>query len=314
MNNSRSKLLVDIANSRNNVLCVSEAQDLINYIAEANEDTHAYTEKDVSMDLENRHLEVSIDERQAAEAHSDGEQNHIISANILSQSDLNYIIDTVGEISNVEIENYDLTTPICENETPQSITENCGSTPMPSPCRSFGDTVNECNYLSESTVLLSDATFRSSPLGSSEMSGSSTPHQRKKKRQYVKKAIIRNRITNKSIWLDEKRKVLVNLGEAHRSRSGKLQMAKQMKIPCPSNCRLKCFEKFDVVARQNIFKTFWDLGDHSHQWSFIASHVKEIRKKQWTQDSKRLNVYKFFLPLLSRSGHEEKIMVCKTMF
>lgn len=37
MNNSRSKLLVDIANSGNNVLTVSEAQDLINYIDEANE-------------------------------------------------------------------------------------------------------------------------------------------------------------------------------------------------------------------------------------------------------------------------------------
>lgn len=31
MNNSRSKFLVDIANSRNNFKCVSEAQDLINY-------------------------------------------------------------------------------------------------------------------------------------------------------------------------------------------------------------------------------------------------------------------------------------------
>ncbi|CAG5004858.1 unnamed protein product [Parnassius apollo] len=180
MNNSRSKLLVDIANSRNNVLCVSEAQDLINYIAEDNKDTPVYTEKDVSMDLEDRHLEVSIDETQAAEAHSDGEQNHIISSDILSQSDLNYIIDTVGEISNVEIENYDLTAPICENETPQSIPENWGSTPMPSPCMSFGDTVRECNYLSERTVFLSHVTLRSSPLGSSEMSGSSTPHQRKK--------------------------------------------------------------------------------------------------------------------------------------
>lgn len=37
MNNSRSKLLVDIANSRNNVICVSEAQDLINYIDKSNE-------------------------------------------------------------------------------------------------------------------------------------------------------------------------------------------------------------------------------------------------------------------------------------
>lgn len=37
MNNSRSKLLVDIANCRNNVLCVSEPQDLINYIDKAKE-------------------------------------------------------------------------------------------------------------------------------------------------------------------------------------------------------------------------------------------------------------------------------------
>ena len=34
---NRSKLLVNIANSRNNVLCVSEAQHLINYIEEAYE-------------------------------------------------------------------------------------------------------------------------------------------------------------------------------------------------------------------------------------------------------------------------------------
>ncbi|CAH2088861.1 unnamed protein product [Euphydryas editha] len=80
--------------------------------------------------------------------------------------------------------------PICENETPQSIPENdeesLVSTPMPSPCMTFGDTVNECNYLSENSVILSDKTLRSSPLEFSKMSGSSTPHQRKKKSVYKK--------------------------------------------------------------------------------------------------------------------------------
>ncbi|CAG4940256.1 unnamed protein product [Parnassius apollo] len=117
-------------------------------------DTPVCTEKDVSMDLEGWPLEVSIDERQVAVAHNDGEQNHIISTNMLSQSDLNYIINTVREISNVEIEYYYLTTPICENETSQTIPENWVSTPMPSPCMSFGDAVNECNYLSEGTILI----------------------------------------------------------------------------------------------------------------------------------------------------------------
>lgn len=167
------------------------------------------------------------------------EQNHA-AANILSQSDLKYIIDKVGEISNDGIGNCFLDTPVCENETPRQVPENDNekslvTTPMPSPCRTFRDPENEFNYLSESSAILSDATLRSSPLGSSEMSGSSTPHHRKKKRQYVRKAITKNRIINKSNWLDEKRKVLVNLGEAHASQSGKQQMAKQIKGPCSSN-------------------------------------------------------------------------------
>lgn len=285
------------------------------------------------MDLEDRPLDVCNDERQnITKVPSVEEQNHTSANIILSQTDLNYIIDTVGEISNDEIQDYYLNNSICENETPQSspqndignektardviskVSESLVSTPMPSPSMSFGDNVNEHNYLSENTVILSDATVRSSPLGSSEMSGSSTPRRRKRKRKYVKKAITKNRITNKSNWLDEKRKALVNIGRAHISRSGKQQMAKQMKGPCASNCRLKCFDNFGVVAREKIFETFWNLGDHCQQWSFISSHVKEIRKKQWTQDSKRLNVYKFFLPLLSNIGHMEKVMVCKTMF
>ncbi|CAG9792955.1 unnamed protein product [Diatraea saccharalis] len=171
--------------------------------------------KDISLDLEDRPLDVCNDERHITEVPSDEEQNHTSADIILSQTDLNYIIDTVGEISNDEIQDYYLNNSICENETPQptlqndinegtahdvisTASESLVSTPMPSPCMSFGDNNNECNYLSESTVILSDATLRLSPLGSSAMSGSSTPRQRKRKRQYVKKAITKNKITNKS--------------------------------------------------------------------------------------------------------------------
>lgn len=164
----------------------------------------------ILMDLE----KVSNDENQVVEARSDEEQNHTASNILLSQSDLIYLIDTVGEISNDGIENCFLDTPvnetetprhipknnndipICENETLRQVPENGNegalvTTPIPSPCRTFGDTVSEFNYLSESSVILSDATLRSSPLGSSEMSGSSTPHHRKKK------ASVRERSNNK---------------------------------------------------------------------------------------------------------------------
>lgn len=83
------------------------------------------------MDLEDRPLEITsgrpfevcTHEKQAAETHSDGAQDHT-SANLLSQSDLNYIIDTVGDISNDGIENFYLSTPtFSENDTPQPIPE-----------------------------------------------------------------------------------------------------------------------------------------------------------------------------------------------
>lgn len=64
------------------------------------------------------------DERQGFEATSDGEQTHTSASIILSQTDLNYIIDTVGEISNDEIQNYYVNTSICENKTPQPILKN----------------------------------------------------------------------------------------------------------------------------------------------------------------------------------------------
>lgn len=104
----------------------------------------------------------------------------------------------MGEISNDEIENCFLETPVSENETPsQLISENdnkesLATTPMSSPSyMTFGDTVNEYNYFSHGSATVSDTSLRSSPLGSSEMSGSSTPRYRKKKASVYSKRNIK---------------------------------------------------------------------------------------------------------------------------
>lgn len=289
------------------------------------------------MHTEDRLMDDDSVIKQEAETKKDCE-NHTY--NILSQSDLNYIIEAVGEISDNDIEqcteDSSFNISMYRNKIPHvtlnnsklnkesnnennstvpilSQSESFDSTPLPSPYMAFGD-INDYSNACESSTIFSDSSVGTSPLASSEISDSSTPHISKKKRMYVKKAITKKRSTNKCNWLDVRRKLLVNLGEAHISRCGKQQKEKQIRSPCKSNCRLKCSQKFDIETRQNIFKTFWNLGDHSLQWSFISSHMKQIRKKQWTQDSKRLNVYKFFMPLFSNNGNKKQIMVCKTMF
>lgn len=204
--------------------------------------------------------------------------------------DKNY--DCVNVSCTVTTQHENFTTLVVEENSPDILIE----TPIPSPYISFGDNLDECDLYRESTPVLSDTSVRSNPLASSEFSDSSTQHSRKKKRVYVKKALVKNRNTNKSYWHDVKRKLLVNLGKSHISRSGKEHVAKNMKPSCNTSCRLKCFEKFDTATREILFNKFWELGDHSRQWTFIASNMRKIAKKQWTQDTKRLNVFKFFLP------------------
>jgi len=51
-----------------------------------------------------------------------------------------------------------------------------------------------------------------------------------------------------------------------------------MRPPC-KKCRLKCMDKLSEEIRKNLFREYWQLGDHTRQWDFIDRWVKITEKK-----------------------------------
>jgi hypothetical protein len=90
--------------------------------------------------------------------------------------------------------------------------------------------------------------------------------KRKKETQYWKRVVLKDRL-NKSL--------------EYISSKGQKIAAKTMKEPCGSSCRFKCSEKFTKEVRQNIFNSFYELGDKTRQWDFIARHVVTVEKKNY---------------------------------
>lgn len=128
----------------------------------------------------------------------------------------------------------------------------------------------------------------------------------------------RKRRIRKDEWKDIKRKYLKNLGKAYSSKKDGVQReGKTIKFPCPSSCRLKCYEKFSFPQRESIFNAFWRLGDHCRQWDYIAKYVEVIDPATTTSRtvSRRKKTLKYHLPLTEPNTDIPKnVMVCKTMF
>ncbi|KAL0894337.1 hypothetical protein ABMA27_012963 [Loxostege sticticalis] len=192
--------------------------------------------------------------------------------------------------------------------------------PIPSPCNDFiereVDTSPRCSYPSPSNsdvISPSIMSRDSSPLVSSDQNSSAcssndnTPAGR----------MSRNRQRRRDEWKDIKRKCLKNLGKAYLSRNGVSRDGKRFKQSCPATCRLKCFQKFTEQDRNQIFLSFWQLGDHSRHWDYIANHtqVAETRYPSTSRAvSRRKKTVKYNLPLSRDTDVPREIIVCKTMF
>nr|CAH7764809.1 unnamed protein product [Callosobruchus chinensis] len=72
----------------------------------------------------------------------------------------------------------------------------------------------------------------------------------------------RKRQRKPSQWKQNKAKIKRNLGQAYKSISSEKEvLARKIKPPCSTKCRLKCFEKIGQSLRDELFTKFWDLGD-----------------------------------------------------
>nr|CAH7766802.1 unnamed protein product [Callosobruchus chinensis] len=122
----------------------------------------------------------------------------------------------------------------------------------------------------------------------------------------------RKRQRKPSQWKQNKAKIKRNLGQAYKSISSEKEvLARKIKPPCSTKCRLKCFEKIGQSLREELFTKFWDLGDINLQRSFVSSCLVEVVSKyRYTNaENPRGFNHAFYFTL-----QNEKTRVCKTFF
>lgn len=82
--------------------------------------------------------------------------------------------------------------------------------------------------------------------------------------------------------------------------------------PCANKCRSKCYDKLNYDNRKLIFDSYWELGDHTRQWDFIAQHVTVVHKKQ--QIANRSLTRRNFSREYNLTVDNIQFKVCKNMF
>lgn len=90
----------------------------------------------------------------------------------------------------------------------------------------------------------------------------------------------RNRIAKPSEWVKNIRKRKRNHGLEYEMVTGQIRPARQMQPPC--SCRKDCSSLIDEGQRQQIFNSFWEIGDVNQQRQLIGklTVVKKINSEK----------------------------------
>ncbi|XP_037876440.1 uncharacterized protein LOC119630598 [Bombyx mori] len=121
----------------------------------------------------------------------------------------------------------------------------------------------------------------------------------------------RKRTRQPENWKQTKSKILRNSGKSYINSKNTITKARQLKPPCKDTCRLRCFTKINSVQRQNIFDTYWGIGDIHNQRSFIWSCLTNIEPKyKYTNALAPRNCNKAFHFIVNGNP----IRVCKVFF
>ena len=94
---------------------------------------------------------------------------------------------------------------------------------------------------------------------------------------------------NREKWKRNIYKRQRNTGKIYVSRTGKIRSARILKR---GRCRYKCKSRFRYSERQNMFHSYWQLGDVDKQRRFIAKYSKNrIKSKNAGGRRKRTVTY-----------------------
>ncbi|KAK3918565.1 Putative 4-diphosphocytidyl-2-C-methyl-D-erythritol kinase [Frankliniella fusca] len=108
-------------------------------------------------------------------------------------------------------------------------------------------------------------------------------------------------------------KIALNSGKPHLSSRGKVRLARQVRKPCPVNCKRCNNPRLTDLERATIFKRFWSLCNHELQWKFISDSVQVTPPKRRCarqgakREKKAIRHYYFTV-------NDTTKKICKTMF
>jgi len=120
----------------------------------------------------------------------------------------------------------------------------------------------------------------------------------------------RCRFRDTSTWKCHVRKRLRNSGKSYNSRDGKVRREKLLKPGCGAKCRLRCHDRIPVEQREEIFQSYWKIGNLHAQRQFLVTHVTRnprCRASKSSHHRKRSFKYAFHV-------HGLVLPVCKTFF
>ena len=86
----------------------------------------------------------------------------------------------------------------------------------------------------------------------------------------------RCRFRDTSTWKCHVRKRLRNSGKSYNSRDGKVRREKLLKPGCGAKCRLRCHDRIPVEQREEIFQSYWKIGNLHAQRQFLVTQLHEI--------------------------------------
>ncbi|CAG9791657.1 unnamed protein product [Diatraea saccharalis] len=125
------------------------------------------------------------------------------------------------------------------------------------------------------------------------------------------KKMSRKRKRDPATWNDRVNKTLKNSGKKYIGCRNKKEFPEKTMITTGCSCKKKCGNLISSEEREEIFKSYYRLGDHERQWQFIVQHTSAEPIKRMTLDRKnnRIQSVKYYLPI-----NNTKLQVCRLFF
>src|SRR6218665_1505951 len=139
------------------------------------------------------------------------------------------------------------------------------------------------------------------------------------------KVVCRKRPRCEQLWAKNRRKHLRSSGKEYVTLSGKVVPAKVFNYSSAPCCKSNCVEKILKKEREGIHRSFWQLGSHDAQSTYIAGCVgqKSIAQKRISSDAnnaalrgsgKRKSFEKVFSRVYTLPTSGIRVKVCKKFF